>query len=273
MLDSWVLPFASERFKARGTFRSMIFKTFGITESALDQALAGHPFDPGKVRIGFQAKFPENYATVMISAASEEEASDAALKAEAFIESRVGRYVFTRDPAEEMEQVVGRLLSEQGLRLAVAESCTGGMLAARITNVAGSSAYFERGVVAYSNEAKAQILGVAPETLERRGAVSEPCAREMAEGVRRTSAAELGVSVTGIAGPAGGTADKPVGLVFIGLADGKETHVRRFHFRGGRSWVRTLSVHAALDMLRRRLLGDESWKSSDYLSRWSYRNR
>jgi len=273
MLDSWVVPFLARRLGVGAVMRTLVLKTFGLTESALDQELANPPMDPARARIGFLARFPENHVSVSITASSEEEADRLAAQAEKFVESKVGRYVFTRDANKEMEQVVGGLLLEAGLTLAVAESCTGGMIAARITNVPGSSAYFDRSAVTYSNRAKDQLLGVSADTLARHGAVSETCARQMAEGVREGAGADLGLSVTGIAGPDGGTDEKPVGTVFIAIADEQETHVRRFRFRGDRLWIRTLTTYAALDLLRRRLLGDQSWRGSDYLSRWSYRRK
>jgi PncC family amidohydrolase len=133
--------------------------------------------------------------------------------------------------------------------LATAESCTGGNVAARITSVAGASDYFLGGIVAYANDAKAKLLGVSPQTLATRGAVSAESAREMAEGARRAFAADLAVATTGIAGPDGGTARKPVGLVYIALAGPDGTQVEEFHFPGGRAVVTDAATEAALLML------------------------
>lgn len=134
--------------------------------------------------------------------------------------------------------------------MAVAESCTGGLIGFRVTSVSGSSAYFMGGVIAYSNEVKKTKLGVARELLEKMGAVSAPVARQMALNVRKRFGVDIGIAVTGIAGPDGGTAEKPVGLVFVGLAEGERCHVRRFCFSGDREAVRMSSSEAALEMLR-----------------------
>ncbi|MCZ7570116.1 MAG: nicotinamide-nucleotide amidohydrolase family protein [Ardenticatenaceae bacterium] len=150
-------------------------------------------------------------------------------------------------------ELVGHLLSERGLTLAVAESCTGGLLGDLITDVAGSSGYFLGGIISYSNEAKEQFLGVGHETLVANGAVSPETAAEMAQGVRRAFDADIGVSITGIAGPGGGTAEKPVGLVYIGLADHDDVLVRRFDWNGTRAENKQQSAEAALALLREHL--------------------
>jgi nicotinamide-nucleotide amidase len=146
-------------------------------------------------------------------------------------------------------------LRARGWHLASAESCTGGMIAAACTDLAGSSDWFERGVVSYSNEAKTALLGVPPGLLEQHGAVSEPVARAMAEGMQRSSGADLAVAVTGIAGPAGGTPAKPVGTVAVAVAAGGETRSRLFRFFGERELVKFQASQAGLDMVRRLLQG------------------
>jgi nicotinamide-nucleotide amidase len=158
---------------------------------------------------------------------------------------------------ERMEEVVGRLLVARSLTLALAESCTGGLIASRLTDVAGSSRYFERGLVVYSNAAKQTLLGVAEALLARYGAVSAECAEAMARGVRGHAGTDLGLSVTGIAGPEGGSPAKPVGTVFVGLADARAATVRRFRFHRDREGNKALSALLALDLLRRHCLGLE----------------
>jgi nicotinamide-nucleotide amidase len=148
---------------------------------------------------------------------------------------------------------VGRMLRERRWTVAVAEACTGGLLGHRLTRVAGASAYFERGVLAYSNRAKTELLGVPESILSAHGAVSGPCAEAMARGVAILAGASCAVAVTGIAGPDGGTAAKPVGTVFVGLVVGEQALARRFSFAGDRSAVTWQSTQAALDMLRRSL--------------------
>jgi len=153
-----------------------------------------------------------------------------------------------------MEEVVGLKLSLSGYTLSVAESCTGGLLAQRITEVPGSSKYFIEAVVAYANDAKTRTLGVEPMLLLEHGAVSAPVAEARAEGIRRRAGTDFGLSITGIAGPDGGTEEKPVGTVFIALASDLKTEHRKLHLPGDRHLVRWRSSQAALDMLRRRLL-------------------
>jgi nicotinamide-nucleotide amidase len=151
---------------------------------------------------------------------------------------------------------LGRECLRQGASVSVAESCTGGGLAAAITSIPGSSAYFDRGFVTYSNEAKQELLGVSPRTLARFGAVSEETARAMALGVLKRSASGIGVSITGIAGPTGATPGKPVGLVWIAWARRRGTaHARQFHFRGGRATVRRQAVTEAIAGLLEALAG------------------
>jgi nicotinamide-nucleotide amidase len=164
----------------------------------------------------------------------------------------LGEHVFS-NRGETLEQVVGDLLRLRDYTLATAESCTGGLLAGRITEVAGSSKYFLQGVVAYSNEAKTGLLGVPNKLLQDHGAVSAEVAEAMAIGIRRRARSTVGVGITGIAGPGGGSEAKPVGLVYIGLADDVQSSSRKFLFPGDRHLIRHLSVQAALDMVRRRV--------------------
>jgi len=155
---------------------------------------------------------------------------------------------------ESLEVVVGRLLAARGLTLSVAESCTGGLLSHRITNVPGSSVYFERGVVVYSNRAKEELLGVPRALLVAHGAVSDPVAEAMARGICERTGTPLGLAITGIAGPDGGTPAKPVGTVYIALATPDGTRSQRFSFAGGRDAVKWQATQIALDLLRRYLL-------------------
>ncbi|MBM3330611.1 CinA family protein [candidate division WOR-3 bacterium] len=159
--------------------------------------------------------------------------------------------------ATRVERLVGRLLKKTGLTLSVAESCTGGLIGDRLTDVPGSSEYFVGGVIAYSNEVKTRVLGVREPTLTKWGAVSEPTVREMAAGVRRKFATQVGVAVSGIAGPGGGTGAKPVGLVYICVTTAERVMVERHLFRGGRRSVKEQSAEAAL-WLCHRVLGEIS---------------
>ena len=168
------------------------------------------------------------------------------------IRERAGEHIFG-EGEERLEGVVGRMLEARGFTIATAESCTGGLLADRITDIPGASAYMRGGVTAYCNSVKVELLGVDPAALEGDGAVSEAVAQQMARGVRRALSAEIGVSTTGIAGPSGGTPDKPVGTVWIGYADAEGAFAQCHYFTDDRDLNKQLSTTAALDLVRRRL--------------------
>ncbi|MFH1699488.1 MAG: competence/damage-inducible protein A [Candidatus Zixiibacteriota bacterium] len=170
------------------------------------------------------------------------------------IREKAGKYIYTEDDRE-LEEVIGQILTERGMTLAVAESCTGGLLGARITSVPGSSDYFLGGIIAYANDVKIDKLGVARDVLERFGAVSAETAKAMASGLVKSFGADMGVSVTGVAGPGGGTDEKPVGTVFIGLAAAERVHYRKFNLSLDREINRERAVATALNMIRKELLG------------------
>jgi nicotinamide-nucleotide amidase len=173
--------------------------------------------------------------------------------ATAEIEAVLHHDIFS-NTGESMEEVVGALLVARSWRIALAESCTGGLATSRLTDVPGSSAYVERSVVTYSNESKVDLLGVGADLLATFGAVSEPVARAMAEGIRRRAGVDVGVGITGIAGPTGGTESKPVGMVCISVVTPQQTVVRTFRFPGNRELVKTFATVTALDMVRRVIL-------------------
>jgi nicotinamide-nucleotide amidase len=185
---------------------------------------------------------------------SAEEAAAALARVEPRIAAALGDDCYGRD-ADTLDVVVGQRLRARGLMLSVAESCTGGLLGHRLTNVAGSSAYFERGVIVYSNRAKQELLGVPEEILKMHGAVSAACAEAMARGICARSGSACGLSVTGIAGPDGGSPQKPVGTVFFGVAVAGEVTSRHYRFTGDRVSIKWQSALTALDLLRRRLGG------------------
>ena len=203
------------------------------------------------------AKEGECYMRVTAKAPTVEEADEMCRPLIEEIRRRVGDFVYSVD-VESLEELVVGELAAQGKTLATAESCTGGLLSKRITDVAGASAVFHMGVVTYANQAKEDLLGVSHETLERWGAVSAQTAREMAQGIVRRSQADLGIGITGIAGPDGGTEEKPVGLIYIALSDGECTWVTKRHPIGrtkSRAWHRHCAASQALDMVRRYLEG------------------
>ena len=169
------------------------------------------------------------------------------------IRSRAGKYIYGVED-EELEEIVGKLLLERHLTIAVAESCTGGLIADRITNVPGSSAYFERSYVTYSNKSKLADLGVAGSLLASHGAVSREVAEAMAGGVRLKANSDIGISTTGIAGPGGGSAEKPVGLVWIGYSDRSDTLALQFNFGDDRRRTKERAAQAALELVRKKLL-------------------
>jgi nicotinamide-nucleotide amidase len=189
-----------------------------------------------------------------LSARGEDAASLAAAldRATAQIDAVMPHDVFSRD-GRSIEEIVGALLQQRGWRIALAESCTGGLATSRLTDIPGSSAYVERSVIAYSNEAKIELLGVAPELISEHGAVSEPVAQAMAEGLRDRAQTDVAVGITGIAGPTGATPTKPVGMVCISVTSAAESIVRTFRFPGNRELVKTFAAFTALDMVRRLL--------------------
>lgn len=225
----------------------------GMGESAVDEIIAPvyTKYDNPQTSILFNRSEIEVQLTAR--ARSEVEAEALLDKVSGELEAKLGNSIFAFR-GEKMEEVVGLRLAVGGFTLAVAESCTGGLIAQRLTSVSGSSRYFISGVVTYSNEAKTKLLGVEPMMLLEHGAVSSVVAEAMAEGVRERAGTDFGLSVTGVAGPEGGTTEKPVGLVFIALADDAHTEHRKLMIPGDRHLIRWRSSQAALDLLRRRLI-------------------
>jgi nicotinamide-nucleotide amidase len=255
MMTNHVIPKLIERIgKPTEFIKKVTLQTTGMPESILASRLG----DLDELLQGAQLAFlPNQYGVrlrVTCKSDSEEKAKNHLLEIEQKIRSKVGRYIYGRGD-ENLEEVVGRLLKERELRIAVAESCTGGGLADRITNVNGSSTYFERGVVTYSNAAKVELLKVNEDVMMEKGAVSAEVAMQMAEGIKSISGADIGVSLTGIMGPAGAVKDKPVGTVFIGYCDDKVCTAKRFQFGEDRILNKNRSTQAALEMVRRSLLG------------------
>jgi nicotinamide-nucleotide amidase len=255
MMEEQVVPRIAARRGGAPVLRATLLRTFGLGESSLDQELRDIALGES-VELGFRTTFPDNYLRPVARAASVEEADAKLAEISEEIRKRLGHIVYAEGD-ETLEMVVGRLLRQEGRSIAVAESCTGGLLAKKITDVSGSSEYFVGGVVAYANAAKIQLLGVPEVLLAEHGAVSDPVAVAMAEGVRERFGADIGVSTTGISGPGGGTEQKPVGLVSVALAHDGGTHVDHFVFALDRERHRVLTVQVALDWVRRLLLGAE----------------
>jgi nicotinamide-nucleotide amidase len=228
---------------------------FGLTESLTGERLAGWGEDLPGLQLGLRAKFPEIQVKLYASGPDEARVSQGLEMASRRAQERLRDIVFS-EQGEPMSAVLGRLLRERQATLAVAESCTGGLISHLLTEVPGSSDYFLLAAVTYANDAKIRLLDVAADTLAACGAVHEDTARAMAAGVRRLAGATYGLATSGIAGPAGGSVDKPVGTVCIGLSTPGQEFGYRFHYDYGRRWMnKQIFAMKAMDLLRREILG------------------
>lgn len=257
MMEETILPELRDYIKNKGIhYNQKTLYTTGIPESELYSRLGNINELKEDVKVAF---LPSQFGVkIRLSMRSNDESYNLTkinIVKERII-AKVGEFVYSDDePA--LEVVVGKILLSKGLKLAIAESCTGGLIANRITNVPGSSNYFERGLITYSNQSKIELLNVSPNTINRFGAVSAETAIEMARGIRLTSKADIGLSVTGIMGPTGETPGKPIGLVFVGYSDNEKEFSRQFNFVGDRLKNKERTSQAALELLRRSLLGFE----------------
>jgi len=257
MLAEELLPAIEARTEGAGTVvLSGTMRTTGIAESAIAELLGpGFLGDPqtelGSLPLAYLPGVAGVDLRVTVKGRPQARAQELVKQAMVKLRSRVGAYAYGEDDADLAAVVIDRCHALK-LRLAVAESCTGGLLGERLTNIPGSSDVFLGGVIAYHNDLKKELLGVRAEDLERNGAVSEQVALQMASGIRERTGADVGVSVTGIAGPGGGTPEKPVGLVWIAVHS-SEAKARRFHVVGDRAEIRQRAVQAALEMVRRAL--------------------
>jgi nicotinamide-nucleotide amidase len=239
----------NEQYSAKQTI-----KTFGLSEAAVDDALKDINFNSLGVIIGFYPVFPENHLVLISRRKTLKETQDKLKMARDEITKRLKKYIFHYGE-ETLEEIVAALLIEKKMTLAVAESCTGGLISNRLTNIAGSSAFFERGIVTYSNAAKIKLLDVPADGIEKYGAVSEETARLMAEGIRKIAGTDLGLSATGIAGPTGGSVDKPVGTVYLALSDSAQTICAHHVFRWDRKRNKHVFSEVALIMIKDFLQG------------------
>jgi len=250
MFRQSVLPLVSRfvRQEENATYRN--YRIVGVGESYVEEAVGTDLLAISGLELGYCARMGEVDLRVIGPAATVEEA-------DAIVRARLGKFIFSTEH-EELENVIVRQLSAKKATLAVAESCTGGYLAHRLTNVSGASAVFLAGYVTYSNEAKIRALGVDPAAISEHGAVSESVARLMAEGARAKSGADFALATTGIAGPDGGSALKPVGTAYIAFTDGSEAIVRHLFFPTDRETFKQLVTQTALNLLRERLPGGSS---------------
>jgi len=232
-------------------FYSKNINITGMGESAVEEVLADYMKSAVNPTVALYCKVGEVRIRVTAIVKTREEGEILCGKAiEEIRQTEVGKFIYGIDTT--LEEAAVRLLRKNGKKAATAESCTGGLVAKRITSVSGASEVFDGGVVSYANEIKAKLLGVSEETLAKYGAVSEETAREMAVGVMKLMNADYGIGITGIAGPGGGTPEKPVGLVYVSLADKDGCDVVKLNLRGDREHVRMLSSNNALAMLIRK---------------------
>ncbi|HXE96000.1 MAG TPA: CinA family nicotinamide mononucleotide deamidase-related protein [Dongiaceae bacterium] len=256
MLQGTVIPFILEQLPHERVIRTVSLNLFGPSEAEVDELLSGIARPEQGLSLGICVTFPWMKVTLRCEADSLDEVTDLLVPAVRAVRGRVDEYCFSSGDTG-MDDVVAELFRDRRLTLSLAESCSGGLIAKRITDIPGSSRYFREGVVTYSNEAKMRLLGVPAKLLESSGAVSSRCASAMAKGVRLASGSDLGLAVTGIAGPDGGSEEKPVGTVFISLAAPDGCWTKRFKFGGSRDEIRILTAWTALDWLRRYLLKRE----------------
>jgi nicotinamide-nucleotide amidase len=246
MYQDYIIPWVQAQIPASNNFKKLLLKFFGLTESHIGTVIEGLAL-PTSIEVAYRASFPE--IQVKLSGAS----SMLESAKENIIEAVGKEFLFTTDPNQRMADSVGSLLEQRSLRLAVAESCTAGMIASSLVDRAGASKYFLGSVVAYDNIAKTNYLSVGHDLLERVGAVSAEVAQQMAESVRYKLGADLGLAVTGIAGPASDQTDKAVGTLWIGLATPEETITNCYHLPYERNRYRSYASTLALDLVRRYL--------------------
>lgn len=245
MFEEEAIPLLRSLIGEKKTIRSRVLRLVGIGESSMETKIADLIQAQSNPTVAPYASEGEVTLRLTAQADTEQEAYRLMEPLETELRKRLGTYIYGVDK-ETLSVVIGNRLRERGQTVSVAESCTGGLLGASITEVPGSSDYFMSGFLTYSNQAKMEILAVSEEILNTYGAVSAECAKAMAEGCRHKSGSDWAISITGIAGPGGGSAEKPVGLVYIGISNSQETVVYEHRFYGDRTQVRTRSVKAAL---------------------------
>ena len=254
MFEDKVLPYL--RTKVNSTIRSRMLRVIGVGESAAEDMLKEIFAAQTNPTIAPYAKEGEVHLRITAKAETVGEADKLIDKLQEKVKGVLGENIYGYDE-ESLEEVVVKLLTERKLTVAFAESCTGGLISSRITDVPGASASLMYGVTSYSNEAKIKILGVNEDTIRKYGAVSSQTAEEMAAGIRKLNGTDIGLSVTGIAGPDGGSAEKPIGLCYIGIAVGDKVEAHKFIFNGNRKRIKWSASSKALDLLRRELITDK----------------
>lgn len=255
MINDFVVPLLKEKFMKNLDYvlKQKTLLTTGVGESVLNEMMGDVHSIIKNDKLAFLPSIEGVRLRINVNAESEEKAEERISEIENQIREKIGEHIFGIGE-EILEEITGKMLSEKNLSISIAESCTGGLLSSRITDVSGSSSYFVGGVVAYSNEFKIKFLDVKEETLREFGAVSEETAKQMAEGVRKHFNTDIGISITGIAGPGGGTDKKPVGLVYIGYSDKNITFASKFLFGNFRERNKKRAAQMALEILRKALL-------------------
>ncbi len=252
MMEDTILPELKNRYETPVLIHQMI-KTVGIPESVLAEKLEEWENNlPKEIKLAYLPGL--NQVKMRLTASGDSKAHLQKLLEQEVnkLYEQVGKYIYGTDEGN-LAQKIGDLLKKQGLTIACAESCTGGHISQLITANSGSSAYYRGSIVPYHNELKINMLGVKPETIEQNGAVSEPTVKEMAERVRELFGADIGIATSGIAGPTGGTEEKPVGTVWVALADGKETQTKLFNFPFDRESNIDLTANSVLNLVRQKL--------------------
>jgi len=253
LIEENLIPYIKDKFSPSMIEKSKILKVTGLGESSVNELIRDYINKQTNFSFGIYAN-PEDIQVQITTQAPTEKETDKLLQSSVNQLSKIlGNYIYGRDE-ETIEEVVGNLLKTKKLKVAVAESCTGGMLGEMITRIPGSSEYFQGGAISYSAKVKEDLLKVPPEVIKKYGEVSKGVAQLMAEGVRRYCHSDIGISITGIAGPGGATEKKKVGLVYMALADGKKTLTQKHQLFGNRQLVRLRSARRALNMLRMYLM-------------------
>jgi nicotinamide-nucleotide amidase len=260
LMNNEIIPFLQQRFPAVQHKQSRIIRISGLGESTVNEKIKDFIYKNKHLNIGIYANPEEIQIQLNALGETTQEATAILDEATEQLKGLLGNYIFGFNQ-QSLEEIIGTMLKKQGLTLAVAESCTGGMLGEMITSVPGSSDYFKGGIISYDGEIKEKLLGVPRETMTKYGQVSEQVASAMAQGVRKNCFSDIGISITGIAGPDGGSKNKPVGLVYIALADKKQVLVQEHQLRRDRQTIRLRSARRALNMLRMYLFNTETIKS------------
>lgn len=250
MFNQDIIPYLVNRFGSQGVIVSKVLRTYGIGESALEERIKEYILAQKNPTIALLARSGEIHVRLTAKAMSKEEAYKLILPLEKSIRGLIGEYIFGVDD-ETLEQVVGKMLAGKGMHISFAESCTGGLISSLITDMPGSSGYLTGSVVCYSNEVKIDKVGVPSNVIQQYGAVSEPTAIHMAQGIRAKINTDIGVGVTGIAGPDGGSDEKPVGLVYIAIDGPLGVKCYKNNFIGHRTNIKLRTAKAALDIVRR----------------------